>query len=120
MKITYYTARRIAFTLFASVTLIAIGAAISAVSALDSLSLLKNEIAVTSPEIIEAQAAEHECFIVREHEGIIGVFNTDGELLYTVDVYIKTLPLSDRELLRQGIHAKDRSELLEILGDYNA
>ena len=120
MKITYYTARRIAFTAFTAVTLVATGAAISAVSALDSLSSLKNEIAATSSQAVEVRTDKHECYLVREHEGIIGVFNTDGELLYTVDVYIKTLPLSDRELLRQGIHAKDRSELLEILGDYNA
>ena len=120
MKITYYTSRRIAFTLFTSVTLIAIGAAISAVSALDSLSMLKREFAVASYNVIESQSSGHECFIVRQHEGIIGVFADDGELLYTVEIYIKTLPLSDRELLRQGIHAEGKAELLEILGDYNA
>ncbi len=121
MKISYYLARRIIFTAFVSVSLIALGAAISAVAALDKYGTLIKEIQSFDSKYASIQISEPSgSFWVREHEGVIGVFGIDGELEYTVEVYIKTLPEKDRQLLKDGIFAKDKSELLEILGDYNA
>ena len=119
MKISYYLARRIIFTVFVSVSLVALGAAISAVSALDKYGLLIKELDSLNAKHVVA-VSDSKGFWVREHDGVIGVFNSDGELEYTIEVYIKTLPEKDRELLTNGIYAKDKSELLEILGDYNA
>ncbi len=119
MKISYYMARRIIFTIFVSISLIALGAAISAVSALDKYGMLIKEIEAINTKYVSVQS-ENSSFWVREHEGVIGVFGIDGELEYTVEVYIKTLPEKDRQLLKNGIYAKDKTELLEILGDYNA
>ena len=121
MKISYYLARRIIFTVFVSVALIAFGAALSAVAALDKYGSIIKEIEGLDSKYVSIQVNEYNgSFWVREHEGVIGVFGVDGELEYTVEVYIKTLPQRDRELLKNGIYAKDREELLEILGDYNA
>ena len=121
MKISYYLARRIIFTIFVSISLIAFGAAISAVSALDRYEMLIKEIQSFDSKYVSIQVSEPDgCFWVREHEGVIGVFGIDGELEYTVEVYIKTLPEKDRQLLKNGIYAANREELLEILGDYNA
>ena len=121
MKISYYLARRIMFTVFVSISLIAFGAAISAVTALDKYGLLIKEIEGLDTKYVSIEIDEESgSFWVREHEGVIGVFSADGELEYTVEVYIKTLPEKDRQLLKNGIYAADKEELLEILGDYNA
>ena len=120
MRITYYLARRIAFTAFFSVALIALGAALSAVSALDKYSAIIKEIDCITAQSVSAESSETQCFFVRAHEGIIGIFNADGDLEYTIEVYVKTLPESDRSLLEKGIFAKSKADLLEILGDYDA
>ena len=122
MKISYYLARRIIFTAFLSVTLVAVGAAISAVSALDKYGTLLKELQSLDSKHTSVQVSEISTgrFWVREHEGVIGVFDEDGNLQYTVEIYIKTLPEKDRLLLRDGIFACDKNELLEILGDYNS
>ena len=119
MKISYYLARKIIFTVFVSISLIALGAAISAVSALDKYGMLIKELDALNTKYVIAET-DSESFWVREHEGVIGVFSADGELEYTVEIYIKTLPKKDRELLKNGIYANDKAELLEIIGDYNA
>ena len=120
MKITYYLARRIAFTAFFSVALIALGAALSAVSALDKYGAIIKEIDSITAKSVSVDTEEEQCFFVRAHDGIIGVFSTDGELEYTLEVYVKTLPETDRHLLEKGIFAKSKAELLEILADYDA
>ena len=120
MKISYYLARRIIFTAFVSISLVAVGAAMSAVAALDKYGTLLNKLERLDSLYVSAQTAEDGSFWVREHEGVIGVFGDNGEHLYTVEVYVKTLPEKDRALLKEGIYAATREELLEILGDYNA
>lgn len=120
MKITYYIARRIIFTAFISVSLIALGAAISAVSALDKYGAIIKEIDSITSKSVSVESEEDQCFFVRTHEGMIGVFNASGDLEYTIDVCVKTLPEVDRLLLERGIFAKDKNELREILGDYDA
>jgi hypothetical protein len=121
MNISYYLARRILFTAFVSISLIAFGAALSAVSALDKYGALVMQMEKLDSKYASAEIKERSgSFWVREHEGIIGVFGESGELEYTVEIYIKTLPAKDRQLLKSGIYAQNREELLEILGDYNA
>lgn len=58
-------------------------------------------------------------WIIREHEGQIGIFTSDNVLINTLNVYIKTLPIADRDLLREGIEVTTRKELLEIIEDYS-
>lgn len=121
MKISYYLARRIIFTVIVSVSLIAFGAAMAAMAALDRYSFIIKELEAldTSSTFAELEVSKKR-YLVREHEGIIGVFSLNGELEYTVEIYVKTLPEKDRQLLKSGIYAQNREELLEILGDYNA
>ena len=119
MKISYYVARRLIFTAFVSVSLIALGAALSSMAALDKYGALAKEMRDLDTKYVSVEAECDRCFIVREHEGIIGVFNSDGDLEYTVEIYVKTLPEADRSLLSSGIFAKNKAELLEILGDYD-
>ncbi len=58
-------------------------------------------------------------YTVKSHEGRIGVF-VDGELSYLLDVYINTLPKSDRYLLEEGIVVYSEAELRSIIEDYTA
>ena len=120
MKITYYLARRILFTAFVAVSLIALGAALSAVSALDKYGALIKEMESAATQSVSAPTEDNQSFIVRAHNGIIGVFNIEGDLEYSLEIYIKTLPEIDRALLKRGIFAKDKTELLKILEDFDA
>lgn len=121
MKISYYLAKRLAFTAFVSVTLIALGAALSAVSALDKYIAVTKQLEGLKCGHVSASATESSSgYWVKEYESFIGVFNSEGELEYTVEVFIKTLPKRDRELLKSGIFAENREKLLEILGDYTS
>lgn len=58
-------------------------------------------------------------WMLREHNGKIGIFSTEsGELLEVLEVHIKTLPTADRALLREGISARSKKELLSLIEDY--
>lgn len=55
----------------------------------------------------------------REYRDKIGIFYPDGTLYQVLDTYVKTLPKSDQDLLREGIYLEDESELLELIQDYS-
>ena len=57
-------------------------------------------------------------YILAEHEGILGVFDAAGELLRTVNVYVMTLPLADREALAVGIPAYSEEEMDVLVSQY--
>ena len=64
MKISYYLARRIIFTAFVSVTLIALGAALSAVSALDRYGAILKEIEGFDARYVSAPTVEADaCYL---------------------------------------------------------
>lgn len=52
--------------------------------------------------------------ILREHNGIIGIFSADGKLIGEISVAVVTLPASERQRLAQGI-VVDSPELLASL-----
>jgi hypothetical protein len=57
-------------------------------------------------------------YIVKNHKGKIGIFGGNGDLIQIIDVYIKTLPIADREMLEEGINIKNVDELRDIIEDY--
>ena len=57
-------------------------------------------------------------WIIREHEERIGIFNSENVLIHVIETHIKTLPVADRELLREGIWVNSRKELLSVIEDY--
>ncbi len=63
------------------------------------------------------QPAE-EIFILREYDGIIGVFDASGVLTDIIDVQVNSLPEADREMLETGIYAFSKSELNSLIEDY--
>lgn len=58
-------------------------------------------------------------WIIREYEDKIGVFSDDGELIEVINTYTKTLPESDRRLLKEGILITSREALYSIIEDYS-
>ena len=59
-------------------------------------------------------------FIVREYEEKIGIFDRHGKLLRIIDIYTKTLPKTDRALLREGIELRSQAELDSLIEDYSS
>ena len=57
-------------------------------------------------------------YLIKSHEGKIGIFTENGTLIRIIDVYIKTLPKADRRLLEKGFTVTDEAELRAILQDY--
>ena len=70
-------------------------------------------------ETKEASAPPAVLFIAREYEEKIGIFDTDGRLIQTIDIYTKTLPKTDRALLREGIELRSEDELISLIEDYS-
>lgn len=60
---------------------------------------------------------EKKLYEVKEYNGRIGIFE-DESLIYTLDVYVFTLPENDRQLLSDGIKAESQEELYRILEEY--
>ncbi len=52
--------------------------------------------------------------LLREKNGKIGVFRTDGSLVRIIDVEVSLLPEYDKELLSEGIVAEE-DELYELI-----
>jgi diguanylate cyclase (GGDEF)-like protein len=57
--------------------------------------------------------------IAKEYENKIGIFDTSGRLLRSIDIYTKTLPKADRALLREGIELRSEAELISLIEDYS-
>ena len=57
-------------------------------------------------------------FLVKSYKGKIGIFSNNGELIQIIDVYTKTLPIADREMLEEGITINNVDELRDIIEDY--
>ena len=118
---TLYYIKKAVFTLFAVTFLLSVGATFTSVYTLEKIEDIES--AITSSPAIKDVAVSTDTsvsYCVKAYNGIIGVYDLSGSLMYTVEVYIKTLPASDRALLEKGIYASSYGELLEILGDYTA
>ena len=115
---SYYYIKKIIFTVFIATVLLALGASLTASYTLDMYKAVSTLTADNSEFSDQSDAPVSYC--VKEFEGVIGVYDLSDRLMYTVDVYIKTLPERDREMLKKGICAESYEEVLEILGDYTA
>ena len=58
-------------------------------------------------------------WVVKEYMGIIGVFDSSGELRETIDTHVKTLPMKDQILLGEGIEVNNAEGLYLIIEAYS-
>ena len=56
--------------------------------------------------------------IIKEYKDKIGIYSAEGILLQTIDTNINTLPIAEREALREGIEIKSIEELYSIIEAY--
>ena len=61
---------------------------------------------------------EKNMYNIRAYEGKIGIFSEEGKLLKILEVYIKTLPEADREMLEKGFYVIGEDDLHAIIEDY--
>ena len=66
-----------------------------------------------------SELSEESGWIVKEHMGKIGIFESDGTLVQIIDTYVKTLPNADQELLGEGLKIVTQAELNAIIEDYS-
>ena len=59
-------------------------------------------------------------FCLRESNGSIGVYTTDGYLIKVLDVSPSTLPKTAREALQKGITVGSWEELIGMIQDYTS
>ena len=59
-------------------------------------------------------------YTVKEHSGIIGIFDQEGALVRVIEVYTKTLPEADRRLLGEGFEIVGDDQLNSIIEDYSS
>ena len=68
--------------------------------------------------VTQADVLPTENYRVGIYEGIIGVFDVEGVLVDSCNVFVMTLPQADREALREGIWVSTMDEALDILEKY--
>ena len=76
----------------------------------------QNIIPQTEPN---SETEEERIWLIREYEGRIGIFDEDGTLLDMIDIYVKTLPETDKRLLKDGIRITSEQALRAIIEDYS-
>lgn len=76
------------------------------------------EITLPTHESPEVKPTDPASYMLAEHNGQIGVFDGEGELIRTLDVFVMTLPEADREALSDGIPAASWQELCELIECY--
>ena len=54
---------------------------------------------------------------LKDYNGKIGVFKNES-LVYTLDIYLFTLPDYDKELLKEGIKVYSEKELKDLIEEY--
>ena len=55
---------------------------------------------------------------VKDLDGQICIFNSDGTIYKKLDTYIKTLPKEEQDLLREGMEIYSEHELYSIIEAY--
>ena len=76
----------------------------------------------TDSEAITETQIENETtefiYTVKSYEGKIGIFTDRGSLVRVLEVYIKTLPKADQNMLEKGVLVTSEAELHSIIEDY--
>ena len=65
----------------------------------------------------DQDSGEKNVYILKEYNGIIGVFDERGNLMKTINTAISSLSAQDREQLAQGIITTSNQELAGLIED---
>lgn len=86
-------------------------------SRLESTADHLSALVVADQEKEEVEVGSFKKFILREHGGKVAIFSPSGELLRELDIFVRTLPERDRELLREGIEIDSIDDLYSLIQD---
>ena len=75
--------------------------------------------AYESSENTDTVTQTDEKWIIKEHNGIIGIFDENRELIRTIDTNIKSLPSKDQAMLREGFEVHSKTELNSVIEAYS-
>ena len=92
---------------------------LSSYSRLEALALYEIE-RLQNSALVSGKEEGAEGFILKSEDGKIGLFSEEGQLLETINVNIKTLPVKDRLMLNEGIAVSSREELNSLIQDYTS
>ena len=56
-------------------------------------------------------------YCLKDYNGKIGIYKNNS-LVYTLDVYVFTLPEEDKKLLTEGIEVSNKEELYDLIEIY--
>ncbi|MBQ9080268.1 MAG: hypothetical protein IJY27_04265 [Clostridia bacterium] len=89
-------------------------------STLDELVSNSEDLGIEVSKLItvDTTTASKAMFMLKEYNGVIGVFDEAGVLTDIIEVDIKSLPEKDRTMLGTGIWAFSRQELAALIEDY--
>ena len=74
---------------------------------------------VRPEDVSSEESTEETRFWIKEYNGVVGIFNTDGSLYKTIDTRVKALPEADQNLLEEGFEVIGKSQLNSIIEDYS-
>ena len=57
-------------------------------------------------------------YTVKEHDGMVGVFDADGELIEMIEISVITLPMAERKRLESGFEVSGDAELNKLKEAY--
>lgn len=77
--------------------------------------VVKDEIKDTEPQETDTD----KIYTVREHMGMIGIFDESGALVRVLEVYVRTLPEADKRMLKEGFEVVGTKQLNAIIEDYD-
>ncbi len=86
---------------------------------LTDITVQKEYVYVRPEEVSTSENTEEQTFLIKEYNGLVGIFNTDGSLYKTIDVRVKALPEADQGLLEEGFEVIGKSQLNSIIEDYS-
>lgn len=111
--IAVMTVAIIAMTISAATLILAIGIQNRIDTVRDNTEALSSQLSLTSVDTSSGSG-----FMIKEYNGVIGIFDGTGALQDILDVDIKSLPEADRVMLGTGIWAASRRELASLIEDY--
>ncbi len=59
-------------------------------------------------------------FCMKEINGKVAIYTSDGYLVRLLDISVETLPHADQQALRQGIEVSSWKEILALIQDFEA
>lgn len=117
--------KRFLITVLTILAAIAAGVALAAIPRMERLTALpqvqaEKEASLSgSSSPSSSQSLEASGYLLGEYNGRVSVLAPDtGEPEMIFDIFVRTLPVPDQELLKQGIRVETYEELTRLIEDY--